>query len=423
MQKLFENWREFRKETMNEIYPAHERRPLDKEDRYIDPGKNQLIAELEDKFLEVRYEFIETMVLDKREDLTDLFTKKAGNAKLAILASTFFAKELKRYLESTNIKFSKSPNLVGTVLGQYLPSSNTIIIFKTEHSSKDSPELEDTMIHELGHAYSAGITYVIKKSQKISTRHSKLDSKRIFEEVPEEILNQIAAAQDQPIESAWDLVSRMGNMFGPLYASVIYSAGKAIADDLISHGMRLKGYTVPHESGPMGKAPGKGPARIERTSQIYDRLKKITRPGLIKTATIGDSLSSHEKVAAEFEAFFYQIEALLGRAILPIDIDILRATKQGIHRDPLSSPEISNFMVEWYDSLPNNSRLRKRIDKAIASLAHASTAPVRRSRRSNLVLAVRKVLWGFKRIGAFKMIDFDKNSNYIVSVLRDIFKN
>ena len=477
MKLIMENWRKFRKEAVNEITGvpgAHEERvrsaitgepsehtrgsPAWHRARgrgpsaiWVDPAKNQAAAEHKDKFLELRQEFIETMIFDRREDLKEFFDLKIGNRKINMLASSWFVAEMIKFIKGVEIKFTNREGHSGAA-GYYESSTNSIVVtgFDRRDQRQRTNRLKLTgsaqvtdigwynyyglIFHELGHALSYGVKRILRKAATISNRYERNRLKSFvddLEKMPDDLVSaSLQAPTPEAIVDKFAFGTKIAKLSVLAGAILLHSTGDFVFNTLFSWlpggrgvGLASTSPLAQHrklawEESALGKLYRRGGGY---SSTVVNELSKVTEGPLL------DSFGGrHMDRVEEFLASLTEIQTMLGRAILPIDIELAKIYRYGGHRPHLGENiAVTALQKEWLDTLPSKSRIMQEISlRTDENLQHAirgawRRVPPREWFEDHVTLGVLTNLFS---IETFRKLDFNKDPTYIAKVLRDVFR-
>lgn len=380
MKKIFENWR---------------KRGLCEQSEYVDPatgdpgtGKPQIklpapvfgqkyvkvpaaasmteeeraqhIAEFEDMFEKYKHEFIQTLVLDRKEKLIKNLKTFIGAAKARVLPEDWAIREIANWLKNTKVKFmvgprsGKDPDYGGPAY--YTKTTNTVyfeefdtfwvnyrlrgkaphfwpgggVDIKKGETAAQSMYFKSSTYHEFGHALDAGIVKTIKKAKVMST------------------------------EDFFD-ISTLGKITAPgLYPPIpdrpLFVGGKR---KMVGIG-RKKDVTPSKE---MQEEIRRVTGHYYSSTQ-WKKVRQITNKRLHWTGRAG---SLHEESIIEFFASLKELVLILKRKILPIDIEVhcysrhMRVSmEKGVATLRPDGGRLRRIKKEWEDTvLKLNKRERK----------------------------------------------------------------
>ena len=378
MKKIFENWRSYKKELLTEDKTLKGSISIASDTGWEDPKTNRLAYIHHQKAEAARGAFIRTTILNKRKKLERAIAKQLSLIKdqTRLPIPSIIVDNIIKFVESTKIRFTNTASsLRGGGQAAYYSTYNMIVFYKLETVWAKKPDRFNRVVyHELGHALDRGIAKELKKIGDAG-----------FSDLVVNFAESMMTHYGRRIPPEWYLVGSMG-------------AG-AFAG---SAGDRIKKKTEKFD--PWERAGWESKEGKMYSVEVVDKIRSITLPGIVshqRFSSTGDrrAYAKHKELVTEFFASFKELTVVLGRDLLPIDIEVYCA-----HKNSLSGgKDIPGRLVQdWTSTVemikdirdtPEGSPMRRRWQKIYKRVLKTET---------------------------MSMLDCGKGPNFIAKVLNEL---
>lgn len=381
MKKIFENWRRYKKHLLIEDLTFKGNIGIMADIGWADPKTDRLAYIHHQKAEAARGAFIQATILNKRKKVEREIAKHLSLIEdvASLPTPSIFVDNIVKFVESTKIRFthdSKDDYGLGARRGgsaMYWGMYNIITFFNLEDIwAKQPRRFTKTVYHELGHAVDEAITRELKNVRGEGARDFIINiletvithwGRRIpFEAISGPIGGPSGAAE------AHKHIKKRGEKFEPWETASRFDQ------------MNLGGYS----------------------GEIIDKIKSITVPGIVPHPRVvqgsdpyGELHVAHKELVYEFFASLKELITVLGRDILPIDIEMYCAFKN-------KKNYTSKLVRDWASTV-----------EAIKDDYDAPKGSPEEKRWKSIWSSVI-------RIETMRMLDCSKDPNFIAKVLNEL---